>query len=82
MRFALYANTAQVKLHSNPVIQGGWKQYERYYSHLPNVWLPNAQFSLVVFLSMASSSSHLACKSVQQPTPTKAFMTRDNDITC
>ena len=29
--------------------------------HFPNLWLPTAQFSLVVFLCMSSSCSHLAC---------------------
>ena len=49
---------AWVKLHANPVLQGAKLGYQ---ARFPNTWLPNAQFALVVFLGMASSSSHLAC---------------------
>ena len=52
---------AWVKLNSNPVLEGFEKYTLPDWIHFPNAWLPNAQFSLVVFLCMASSSSHLAC---------------------
>lgn len=58
---------AWVKLHSNHTIETYIQDYRNadeqttFQFHFPNLWLPTAQFSLVVFLCMASSSSHLAC---------------------
>ena len=62
--FALLIS-AWVKLHSNSVLESLIKtagdELPNYYLEFPNRILPNAEFSLIVFLCMASSSSHLAC---------------------
>ena len=55
---------AWVKLSTNPIVQN-YNQLDSSTNTIsktyPNLYLPNAQFSLVVFLCMASSTSHLAC---------------------
>ena len=62
--FALLIS-AWVKLHSNSVVENlvrtAGDELPAYYLEFPNRILPNAEFSLIVFLCMASSSSHLAC---------------------
>lgn len=62
--FALLIS-AWVKLHSNSVVEEAVERLGAllpdYYLRFPNLSLPNAEFALIVFLCMASSSSHLAC---------------------
>lgn len=57
--FALLTS-AWVKLHSNAAVESLDPVLQREYLRFPNTALPNAEFALIVFLCMASSSSHLA----------------------
>lgn len=57
--FALLIS-AWVKLHTNAALESIDPEDRGSYLRFPNTSLPNAEFSLIVFLCMASSSSHLA----------------------
>ena len=57
--FALLIS-AWVKLHSNAALESLDPALQKQSLRFPNTALPNAEFSLIVFLCMASSSSHLA----------------------
>ena len=56
--FALLIS-AWVKLHTNAVLESFDAETRNLYLRFPNLALPNAEFSLIVFLCMASSSSYL-----------------------
>ena len=57
--FALLIS-AWVKLHTNAVLESFDAETRNFYLRFPNLGLPNAELSLIVFLCMVSSSSHLA----------------------
>ena len=58
--FALLIS-AWVKLHTNSALEQFDSADRASLLRFPNYSLPNAEFSLIVFLCMASSSSHMAC---------------------